>query len=238
MSRDQSLLHALLPVEPSLGNFQIIFNNFPIAHWIFLSFAVSILCVIGGVLTSFFPAYALSRFQWRGRGFVLAMIVISIMIPSQVVLIPLYSKFVQLGWVPSLKPLIVPYFLSDPLTIFVLRQFLLNIPENISNAARIDGATEIGVMFKIIMPICAPAIYAVSFLIFLESWSDLYAPLLYTVTDENLWTLPLGIVSIAGLHNVNPNLTMAASALFMLPVIILFFLTQKYVISIITPQDL
>jgi multiple sugar transport system permease protein len=156
------------------------------------------------------------------------------MLPIQVTIVPLYIIFVRFGWVGSFKPLVVPLFFGDAFTIFLLRQFFLTIPEELSDAARVDGASEFQIMTRVIVPLAKPAIAAVALFQFLYSWNDFFAPLLYLVENPKLWTLSIGLSEFRGQFHVEWNLTMAASVLFMLPVIVLFFLAQRVFVEGIT----
>lgn len=135
---------------------------------------------------------------------------------------------------PILLPLIVPSFLASAFSIFLLRQFFTSIPDEISDAARIDGCSEFKLMMRIIVPLAKPAISAIALFSFLGSWNDFFGPLLYIVENENLWTLGIGLNAFQGIHHVDTNMMMTASALFMAPVIIIFFFSQKVFIEGVT----
>jgi multiple sugar transport system permease protein len=231
MNRTQSHLYDLWPRPFVWGNYSEILKSLPFMRWILNSLLVAILCSIGGVLSSLPPAYALSRLEWRGRKIVTFIVLSSMMIPLQVTIFPSYWVYSHIGWVPSLFPLIVPFFFTDIFSIFIFRQFLIGIPDQFSESARVDGVSEISIMLKIVLPIIKPAIFAVTMLIFISSWNDFFMPSLFTSENPNLWTLPVGLAQIYGTHNYNANLMMAASCLFILPVLILFFAAQKYFID-------
>ena len=149
--------------------------------------------------------------------------------------LPLYVVFVKIfHWVPVLKPLIVPSFFGDAFSIFLLRQFFRSIPDELADAARVDGANDWQIMTRVIVPLAKPAIAAVALFNFLYAWNDFFAPLLYVGEDSKSWTLAIGLSEFKALHHVQWNLTMAASLEFMIPVVILFFLTQKVFIEGIT----
>jgi multiple sugar transport system permease protein len=133
-----------------------------------------------------------------------------------------------------MKPLIIPLFFGDAFTIFLLRQFFLTIPEELSDAARVDGGSEFQIMTQVIVPLAKPAIAAVALFQFLYSWNDFFAPLLYLIENQDVWTLSLGLSEFRGQFQTNWNLTMAASLLFMMPVIILFLLAQRVFIEGVT----
>jgi multiple sugar transport system permease protein len=156
------------------------------------------------------------------------------MLPFQVTVVPLYIIFVRFGWIPSLKPLIVPAFFADAFSIFLLRQFFLTIPQELSDAARVDGASEFQIMTKVVVPLAKPAIAAVGLFNFLYHWNDFFGPLLYLGGDPELWTLAIGLAQFRMQHAVEWNLMMTASVLFMVPVIVLFFLSQRVFVEGVT----
>src|SRR5205823_14017883 len=156
--------------------------------------------------------------------------------PFQVTVVPLYIIFVRLHWIGSLKPLIVPMFFGDAFSIFLLRQFFLTIPEELSDAARVDGASEVQILTRVIVPLAKPAIMAVALFQFLYCWNDFFGPLLYMGNNPHVWTLAVALSQItAEVHrSLQWNIQMAASLLFMLPVIALFFVAQKVFIEGVT----
>ena len=143
-------------------------------------------------------AYALSRMRWRGREATFLLVLSTMMLPFQVTIVPLYILFVRFGWIGTMKPLIVPLFFGDAFTIFLLRQFFLTIPAELSDAARVDGANEFQIMTRVIVPLAKPAIAAVALFQFLYSWNDFFAPLLYLGENPKLWTLSLGLSEFRG----------------------------------------
>ena len=230
-TRVEATGNVLIPSEPIFGNFTAIWNEYPMWRWILNTILVATMSAIGGLLSSLPAAYALSHFEWRGNKFVILATALAFIIPVQVTTISLYKIYSNLGWIPSFKALIVPFFLADPISVFILRQFLIRIPRNFSDVARLDGVSEFRIFVSIIFPLIKPALFATGVLIFLGSWNDLYQPLLYTVENQNLWTLSLGLLEVQGIHNTDPNLTMAASAIFVVPVIVMFLLVQSRIIG-------
>jgi multiple sugar transport system permease protein len=172
--------------------------------------------------------------RWRGRQVAFVLILATLMLSVQVTIVPLYIIWVRLGQIGHLTPLILPSFLGDAFSIFLLRQFFLTIPEELSDAARVDGASEFQIMTRVIVPLAKPAIAAVALFNFLYNWNDLFAPLLFVGTNESLWTLTIAMSEFQQRHGTEWNLTMAASVLFMLPVIVLFFLSQKVFVEGVT----
>ena len=186
-----------------------------------------ILSVAGTVLSSSFIAYGFSRIRWKGRNFFFFMTICTMMIPFPVFMIPLFRLFRLYNWVGTFKPLWVPFFFGSAFHIFLLRQFFLNIPYELSEAARIDGANEFWIYWKIILPLAKPALIVVGLFQFLYTWNDFLGPLIY-LTEQGTFTLSLGLQFFQSQHGGTEwNLLMAASTLVILPVIILFIFTQK-----------
>jgi multiple sugar transport system permease protein len=169
---------------------------------------------------------------------VFLLVLATLMLPAQVTSVPLYVIFVRLHWIGTLKPLIVPNFLGDAFSIFLLRQFFLTIPQELSDAARVDGAGEIRILTRVIVPLAKPAIVAVALFQFLFAWNDFFYPLLYSGNSQRSITLAVGLSQLQSSvfvhYGVVWNVLMAGSVLFMLPVIIIFFFAQRMFIEGIT----
>ena len=148
------------------------------------------------------------------------------MLPSQVTLIPLYLIFRDLGWVGTFLPLVVPHFFGNALYVFLLRQFLLTIPLELSDAAKIDGASELGILWYIMIPLMRPALAVVALFTFVQTYRDFLGPLIYLQNQQD-WTISLGLKLFQNMYGAQWQLMMAASTLAMLPTIVLFFFTQK-----------
>ena len=234
MTDQQSLTRNIWPSPFVWGNFVDVFRRIDLWRYTLNTTLVAVLSTLGVVLSCVPVAYALSRMQWRGRQAAFILVLATLMLPFQVTVIPLYVIFVRLGWINTLAPLIVPSFFGDAFSIFLLRQFFLTIPDEMSDAARVDGASEWQIMTRVVVPLAKPAIAAVALFNFLYNWNDFFGPLLYVVGNPKLWTLGLALSEFRTLHHVEWNLTMAASILFMLPVIVLFFLAQRVFVEGVT----
>jgi multiple sugar transport system permease protein len=235
MTDQQANTQSLWPQPFQPANYGQVFSVVPFFRYTFNTMSVAFLSTAGVVLSSIPVAYALSRMQWRGRQTVFIVVLATLMLPYQVTVLPLYIVFVKVfHWVPSLKPLIIPSFFGDAFSIFLLRQFFRSIPDELSDAAKVDGASDWQIMTRIIVPLAKPAIAAVALFNFLYAWNDFFGPLLFVGEDQSIWTLSVGLSQFRALHHVQWNLTMAASIMFMLPVIILFFLAQKVFIEGVT----
>jgi multiple sugar transport system permease protein len=200
------------------------------------SFEYAFFSSVGVVLSSVPVAYALARLQWRGRGLMFMLVLATMMLPQQVTAVPLYVMYVKLGWINHLTPLIVPSFFGDAFSIFLLRQFFLTIPQEYVDAARVDGAGEFRILLRVVVPLAKPAIAAVGLFSFLFAWNDFFGPLLYTKGDitHKSWTVGVALSELRGLHSVQTNLIMAATVLFMLPVVALFFAAQRVFVEGVT----
>jgi multiple sugar transport system permease protein len=236
MTQQQALTGRLWPSPFQWGNFTRVFSEIPLIRYTYSTLVYAVLATIGVVVSSIPVAYALSRMSWRGRNVAFLVVISTLMLPVQVTIVPLYVVFVRVHWIGSLKPLIVPAFFGDAFTIFLLRQFFLTIPQELSDAARVDGGGEFQIMTRVIMPLAKPAIAAVALFQFLYCWNDFFGPLLYTGSNPKIWTLAVGLSQYSETvhRSVLWNIQMAASVLFMLPVIVLFFLAQRVFVEGIT----
>jgi multiple sugar transport system permease protein len=234
MTTDQALSTKLWPDPLHLSNYSDVFNAAPILTYGLNSFIYAGLATLGVVISSVPVAYALARLRWRGRNVAFIVVLATMMLPAQVTIVPLYVLFSKLHLVGTLTPLIIPNWLGDAFSIFLLRQFFLTIPEEYSDAARVDGAGELRVMLLVVARLAKPAIAAVALFAFLYAWNDFFGPLLYTGENESHWTLSVGLSQFHTIHQVQWNLTMAATLLFMAPVIVLFFLAQKAFVEGVT----
>ncbi len=187
---------------------------------------------IGTVLSSALVAYSFSRIQWIGRDALFAVVLATLMIPNWVRLVPLFIIFKKLHWLNTFLPLVVPHFFGNAFFIFLLRQFFLSIPSELSDAARIDGANELQTMFRIILPLSVPALAVVTLFTFMDSWNDYLGPLIY-VNIEEKWVLALGVqrlrnaVSEIGNTKLAYPYLMAVSSIITLPIFLAFFFAQR-----------
>jgi multiple sugar transport system permease protein len=189
--------------------------------------------VAGKVLSCSLPAYGFSRVQWPGRDIVFYIVLATMMLPYQVTMIPLFVIFSKLHWLNSYWPLVVPAFLGDAFFIFLVRQFFMTIPTELSDAARVDGAREIDIFWRIALPLAVPALATVALFSFMNTYTDFLTPLIY-LNNDRLWTLSLGMAGYLGRLGVQWNVLMAGAVLFTLPMVVLFFFTQRLFIKGIT----
>ena len=189
--------------------------------------------VIGTVLSSSLVAYSFARIPWRGRNVMFVLVLSTMMLPYQVTLIPLFAVYSKLGWVGTFKPLVIPAFFGVPFYIFLLRQFFLGVPEDLSAAARIDGCNEFGIYWRIILPLSKPALATTALFTFLFEWGDFLYPLVF-LQDERQYTLALALQQFQSQHESAWGPLMAMSTVITIPIIILFFFTQRTFIQGIT----
>jgi multiple sugar transport system permease protein len=234
MSTNQALSADLWPHPFRLQNFLDVFTKAPLWRWTLNTMLYSCLSTIGVVVSSVPVAYALARLRWRGRDAAFLVVLIALMLPPQVSVVPLYVMWAKLHLVGTLWPLIVPNWLGDAFTIFLLRQFFLTIPEDYLDAARVDGCGELRILFTVVTRLAKPAIAAVALFSFLYTFNDFFLPLLYVGENPHNWVLSIGLAQFRSLHQVQWNLTMAATLLVMAPVIILFFLAQRAFVEGVT----
>jgi ABC-type glycerol-3-phosphate transport system permease component len=190
---------------------------------------------IGAVISSAVVAYGFSRIRWRGRDIIFFICLTTIMIPFQVRMVPLYLIFKNLGWLNSYNPLIVPAFFGNPYFIFLLRQFFMSIPQELSEAARIDGANEWNILRTIILPLSKPALAVVGLFQFMDAWNDYIGPLIF-LNRTNLFPVSLGLATFnsAFAESLKWPYLMAASTVVILPIILLFFFAQRLFVEGVT----
>jgi len=234
MTNQQALSSDLWPHPFRWSNFTDVFSKAPIWRWTLNTMLYSTLATLGVLVSSIPVAYALSRLRWRGRDLAFIFVLIAMILPVQITVIPVYVLFSKLHLIGSLWPLIIPNFLGDAFSIFLLRQFFLTIPEEYSDAARVDGCGELRILVSVFLRLAKPAIAAVALFEFLFCFNDFFGPLLYTSENPNHWTLSLGLSQFRTIYQVQWNLTMAATLLFMAPVIIVFFLAQRAFVEGVT----
>jgi len=234
MTNNQALSSSLWPHPFAWHNFITVFTKAPLWRWTLNTLEYAVLATIGVVLSSVPVAYALARLRWRGRGAAFMVVLVALMLPPQVTVVPLYVMWAKLHLIGTLWPVIIPNWLGDAFSIFLLRQFFLTIPEEYLDAARVDGCGELRILTTVVARLAKPAIAAVALFSFLYTFNDFFLPLLYVGGQPNHWVLSLGLSEFRSLHQVEWNLTMAATLLVMAPVIILFFLAQKAFVEGVT----
>jgi multiple sugar transport system permease protein len=208
-----------------------------IQGFLFNSVKLAVLSVGGTLFISSLAAFAFARIKFAGRDAAFAVLLSTIMVPSFVTLIPLYIIYKQIGWIDTHEPLWVPRVLHYVFGIFLLRQFFMQIPQELEDAARIDGASTFQIYWRIMLPQVAPALATIGIFAFLDSWNDLFGPLIFLNTAE-LQTLPVALALFQGEYFTQISVLMAAATITILPILVVFFSAQKYFLQGITMTGL
>ena len=227
----------LVPETPQFDNYLEVFRQVPFGLWYFNSIVVVLLTTFGVVATATLVSYSFARFRWPGRDFVFAITLGTMMLPSEVTLIPKYILFKNMGWLNTILPLWVPaWFGGGAFAIFLMRQFIMSLPRDFDEAATIDGANPWQILSRVLLPLMKPVLATIAVLHAIWAWNDFLDPLIYLASPEK-FTLALGL----RYFNVTPgqqsfgipteHLLMASVVMSTLPIIILFFVAQKYFVQ-------
>ncbi|GAA2551232.1 carbohydrate ABC transporter permease [Winogradskya consettensis] len=234
MTSQQALTSDYWPNSWHFENYVRVFQVTPLPRYL-LNTVIYAVAATGFMLLSSVPAaYALAKLKFRGRNALFLTVICMMMLPPQVVTVPLYLMWAGYGLTGSLTPLIVPMLFGDAFCIFLMRQFLLTIPSDYLDAARVDGCGEWRTLIRVVLPMARPGIAAAGLFQFFYAWNDYYGPLLYTSENESSWTLSLGLASFHGVHHVDWNLVTAATVLAMIPIVVVFFFAQKAFVQGVT----
>jgi multiple sugar transport system permease protein len=192
---------------------------------------ICMLAVSGVVVSNSLVAYSFARLRWPGRDFMFAVTIATMMVPFPVLMVPTFALFRHLDWIGTFRPLWVPAWFASAFNIFLLRQFFRSIPFELSEAAKLDGASEWQIFRNVVLPLAKPALAVVALFAFMGTWNDFLGPLIYLL-DQKTFTLALGLQFFQSQAGGTPwNLLMAASAVVILPIIVLFFFTQRLFIQ-------
>lgn len=219
----------MLPSEWTLANYALIWTRLPFASLLRNSVIYSLSVTLISLFFDAMCAYALARLEFRGRNVVFVAILATMMVPMQVTLVPLFFNLFELGWINTFQGLIVPR-LTSAFGIFLLRQFFISIPRDLEAAARIDGAGEFRIFWRIVLPLSGPAIATLFVFHFMYNWNDFLWPLIVTTT-ANMRTLPTGLALFMGEHNVEYGLLMAGATIAAAPLVIAFLFAQRYFVA-------
>ncbi len=227
-----------IPDQPNWNNYkELLFpeKGFGFLHYFFNNAKVTVLSVIGMVVACTLAGFGFARIKFPGRDLVFALAVMTMFLPSQVTIIPLFVVFTKLKWIGTHLPLYVPSFFGAAFGIFLMRQFFLTVPSDFDEAAKIDGCGWFGIFRRIHLPLVLSPMITLAILTFQEKWAELLNPMIYIGKKQELWTIVLRIKDIStGQYNSRPELEMAGNLLLVLPVIILFIVAQKYFAQSIT----
>jgi multiple sugar transport system permease protein len=226
----------IVPSGVQWRNYADVLQVAPFARWFLNTLVVTAVVVAGNLLFCSLAGYAFARIKFFGREVAFVLVLATLMIPFQVIMIPTFIIVRKLGLIDTLGALIVPN-LAGAFGIFLLRQFFRSLPIELEEAARIDGASRLGVLFKIVLPLSGPVLATVAVITFLWTWNDFLWPLV-TIYSPNNMTLQLGLTTFTGTHQSNTHLLMAANVMSVLPVLLLFFVAQRFFIRGIATSGL
>lgn len=211
----------------------VTFHNYPagltfIPFWRYL-FNTCVICVfsvLGTLISCSLVAYGLARLRWRGRNALFYIVLSTMMLPFQVTMVPIFVMFARIGWVDTFLPLIVPTFFGNAFYIFLMRQFFMTVPAELSEAARIDGCSEWDIYRRIVLPLSKPVLATVGLFAFMAAWNDYLGPLIY-LSDSQKYTLSLGLATFSSQYGSYPGMLMAVTTVMTVPIIFLFFFAQR-----------
>jgi len=218
--------YSLLPTDWNWQNYPDAVQSMPYLRYLGNSLFLCTLNVIGSLLSCSLVAYGFARLRWRGRRLLFGILIATMLLPWHVTMIPRFLLFRELHLYNSMAALIIPSFLGDAFFVFLLRQFFISIPEELSEAARLDGLSEWGIYWRIILPLSKPALATVALFQFIATWNDFSGPLLY-LNDPEKFPLAYGLEQFVSSYGDQTHWLLAAAVLFTLPVLILFFFTQR-----------
>ena len=218
----------IFPSQPTFANFATVWDTYPFALYLYNSAIVALLAVGLNLLLCSLAAYPLARLDFRGREFIFALVLATIMIPFQIVMIPLYILAVNLGLRNTYLGIVLPN-LTSAFGIFLLRQALKAVPLELEEAARIDGCSELGIWWNIMIPAIRPALFTLAIFVFIGSWSDFLWPLI-VLDDPDYYTLPLAVANLADSFSLDWRLVAAGSVISIAPILLLFLFLQRYIV--------
>ncbi len=223
----------LIPNPPQWDNYRNALTTLPFGRYMVNTAIISAVTIVGHLLSCTLIAYAFARLRAPGKDALFVVMLATMMLPYPVTMVPLYVLFQQLGWINTFLPLTAPAFLGSPFYIFLLRQFFMTIPRDFEDAAVIDGANTLQILWRVILPLSLPALATVAIFTFQASWNDFLSPLIY-LQKPDLYTVTLGLQFFRSTYTTNWAYLMAASMVTTAPVILVFFVAQRYFIEGIT----
>ncbi len=215
-----------IPTDPKWDNYIEVFRRLPFHLFIRNSFYVSILGTLGVIFSSLTVAYGLSRLRWPGRDLLFTVLLATMMLPGVVTMIPIFIIFKEIGWVGTFNPLWVPAWFGFAFYIFLMRQYMLTLPLELDEAAKMDGASNFRILWQVVAPLCGPATATITIFAFLHHYNAFIEPLIY-LSENEMFTLPLGLLWFKGRFGNFWHLVMAASMITIAPVVAIFFVAQR-----------
>jgi multiple sugar transport system permease protein len=220
-----------LPSPVMWSNYVQAFKAMPVALYTRNTVLITMLCIVGYLVSGSLVAYAFARLRWPGRDVWFYVLLATMMIPPQVTIVPIFVIYRQLHWIDTYYPLVVPAYLSGwPFFIFMMRQFFLTIPQELTEAAKVDGASHLRIYFSLILPLSKPVLATVAVFAFLLHWNDFFGPLIFLAT-ETKFTLALGLMAYASKHQTEWSTLMAVSLIMLAPTLVVFFFCQRYFVE-------
>ncbi|HEU5098383.1 MAG TPA: carbohydrate ABC transporter permease [Roseiflexaceae bacterium] len=224
---------SFFPTSFEWRNYITGWNTLPFNIFLKNSLIVTLANVLGNLISCSLVAYGFARLRGRGRDFLFLLLLATLMIPREVTIVPRFLLFQRVGLVNTLWPLILPAWFGYPFFIFLLRQFFMSIPQDLDEAARIDGASSLRILTSVILPLSKPALATVAVFAFIGNWTNILDPLIY-IRSQELYTLALGLNLFRGVNIIQFNLLMAVSLITLLPVLIVFFVSQRLFVQGVT----
>ncbi len=219
----------LIPHPFTLEAYRTIFANYPFARFLGNSLAISLLTTVGSVINCCLAAFSLSRLRFRGREVMFLTVIATLIIPFAARMIPLFVGMRSVGWINTWLPLIVPTVLANAYGIFLLRQFFMNVPRELDEAAALDGCNAWTILWRIYVPISGPALASVAVITFVNAWNELLIPLVF-VNNTDLMPVSVGIAQLKGQASASWSWLMAGATLSVIPLFVLYAFAQKYVV--------
>jgi multiple sugar transport system permease protein len=217
-----------LPSSPTVDTYGRLFDQLDFPRFFFNSAVIALVVTVGNLIFCPMLGYALAKLRWRGKNLIMALVLATLMVPAGVTLIPNFILLSNLGLVNTYPGLMLP-FLAGPFGVFLMRQFMLGVPNELLEAARMDGAGEFRLFFAVVMPIATPVLATLGILTFLGSWNSFIYPLV-VATEPQMYTLPVALATFAtGQYQADHGMLMAGSVILVLPVLIVFILFQRWI---------
>lgn len=220
----------IFPKHIQWSNYVKAYQAMPFLLYVRNTLFLVVVNIIGQLFSAPLVAYSLSKIKWKGRGIVFGLVISTVILPPQVTMIPVYILYSQLGWVNTYLPLTIASFFGGAFNIFLCRQFLLGIPNELSDAARMDGASEFRIYWNIMLPLLVAPLATIAIFTFEGVWHEFLGPLIY-LNNQSLWTISVGLQSFLQEHNAQWAQLMAAATMFTIPSVIVYFAGQRYILK-------
>jgi multiple sugar transport system permease protein len=229
--KDNSEIYELhfLPRAPTLDNYASILGRSPFGRWFLVSFTVATATTLSVLFFDSLIGYTLAKFRFRGRGIVFVAILSTLMVPTEMLIIPWYVMAKSMGWLDSVWGIMFPGMMSG-FGVFLMRQFFLGVPDELIDAARVDGLGEFKIFWQVALPLVTPALAALAIFAFLGNWTAFLWPLIVT-TSPNLYTVPVGLASLSGEFQTDWEMIMTGSSIATIPTLIVFIILQRNIIN-------